>query len=316
MAALGPQLTPRAVAIVGPTGSGKSALALQVCQSLAGEIVSCDSIQVYRGLDIGSGKASPAERTRVRHHLIDILDIGQDMNAGIFAERAALAIGDVGGRGHLPVLTGGTGLYLTALLKGLFEGGAADPALRSRLGGLADKYGAARLHRLLVAKDPEYASRTGVRDRTRIVRALEVCFKTGRRFSEAQRARRPAFQGAVLMVGLSSNRDLLRERVTRRVRGMIENGVVEEARQALKSLPPGLAPPRPLMSIGYREVVAHIAKGRVDTAPDGELERAIVTATMQYAKRQMTYFRGQFEVEWFEEPGSALDRITGWVRQS
>ncbi len=306
---------PGAVAIVGPTASGKSALAIEVCRGRGGEIVSCDSVQVYRGLDIGSGKATSAEQALVRHHLIDILNIDEQTNAATFAERAAIAMTEIGGRGRLPVLTAGTGLYLTALLRGLFEGGGADLALRGRLDRLMSRYGELRLHRLLARKDPEYAARTAHHDRIRVVRALEVCFKRGRSFSAVQRERRPLFRGKVLLVGLAPSRVELRRRVIQRVRGMLDRGLVDEVRRALAGRPPGAPTPRPLLSIGYREVTSSIAAGAVDAASDGELQRAIVTATMQYAKRQMTYFRRQFEVEWFEDSSAALDRIHAWVKE-
>ncbi len=305
----------RLVAIVGPTASGKSALALETAVRWSGEIVSCDSVSVYRGLDVGSGKPGRAEQALVPHHLVDILDLHQEMNAGVFAQRAAEAIVEIGGRGRLPVVAGGTGLYLTALLKGLFEQGSATSAIRSRLEALMDRRGPDRLHRLLTSRDPDYAVRTRPADRVRIVRALEVFFTLGRPFSEAQRERRPAFSGRTLVVGLHPSRDELRKRVEVRVDRMLRDGLVEETRRALDRVPPGTRRPRALGAIGYREVVARMARGALHPRGDDELQRAIVTSTMQYAKRQMTYFRHQFEVEWFGEPGPALDRIGEWVRK-
>ena len=300
---------------MGPTASGKSDLALELAVRLGGEIVSCDSVQVYRGLDIGSGKPTAAERARVPHHLLDILDLSEEMNAALFAQRAAAAIADIGRRGRLPIVTGGTGLYLTALLKGLFEQGSADPSLRGRLEGLADRHGAPRLHRLLTFKDPDYAKRTQPTDRVRIVRALEVCFAMGRPFSRAQQDRRPAYSGEALIVGLHPSRDELRTRVAARVKGMLASGLIEEVQRALASLPERSPTPRPLGAIGYREVVARLASGAPEAGGDDELQRAIVTSTMQYAKRQMTYFRRQFDVEWFAEGSAAAERVTRWVRR-
>lgn len=315
MAPLEPELsTDRIVAIVGPTASGKSDLAMELAVRLDGEIVSCDSVQVYRGLDIGSGKPTPAERERVRHHLLDILDIHEEMNAALFAERAAAAIADTGRRGRLPIVTGGTGLYLTALLKGLFEQGTADPSVRGRLETLADRHGSARLHRLLALKDPDYAGKTQSTDRVRIVRALEVCFALGRPFSRAQQDRRPAYVGETLIVGLHPARDELRSRVTARVARMVASGLIEETRRALANVPAGGPMPRPLGAIGYREAVAWLASGSAEPGKVDELQRAIVTSTMQYAKRQMTYFRRQFEVEWFAESRAAAERVTRWVK--
>jgi tRNA dimethylallyltransferase len=303
----------RIVAIVGPTASGKSALALEVAKRYGGEIVSCDSVQVYRGLDVGSGKPTIDERRLVPHHLIDILDLTQEMNAAIFAQLASSAIADIGGRGGLPLVTGGTGLYLTALLRGLFEQGGEAPDTRARLGVMAVRHGALRLHRLLSVRDPEYAAKTQPTDRIRIVRALEVCFTLGRPFSLVQRERKPAFAGETLMVGLNPGREELRGRVVDRVRRMLGNGLIQETERALAGLPTGLPRPRPLGAIGYREVAARLGVGPLPPAGDEELQRAIVISTMQYAKRQMTYFRRQFEVEWFAEEGAALARIGEWV---
>lgn len=303
----------RIVAIVGPTASGKSALALEAAKRHGGEIVSCDSVQVYRGLDVGSGKPTVEERRLVPHHLVDILDLSQEMNAAIFAQLASSAIADAVGRGRLPLVTGGTGLYLTALLRGLFEQGGEAPETRARLESMALRYGAPRLHRLLAVRDPAYAAKTQPADRIRIVRALEVCLSLGRPFSQVQRERKPAFVGETLMVGLNPGREELRHRVLGRVRRMLENGLVQETERALAGLPEDLARPRPLGAIGYREVVARLAAGPLPAAGDDELQRVIVNSTMQYAKRQMTYFRRQFEVEWFAEEGAALARIGEWV---
>lgn len=301
------------MAIVGPTASGKSALAIEAARRFGGEVVSCDSVQVYRGLDIGSGKPGVEERRLVPHHLIDILDLNEEMNAGLFAERAAVAIEDIAGRGLTPIVTGGTGLYLTALLKGLFEHGGADPEVRERLEALARRHGAPRLHRLLMARDPAYAAKTQPADRVRVVRALEVFFSFGRPFSEVQAERKPAFSGKALLIGLDPGRDELRNRVTERVRRMFEAGLVEETRSALKTASDGGFSPRALGAIGYREVSASLADGRLLPHGESEVLRAIVIATMQYAKRQMTYFRRQFEVEWFDSEGAAMARIGTWL---
>ncbi len=288
---------------------------MRAALSASGEIVSCDSVQVYRGLDIGSGKPTVAERAQVPHHLLDILDPQEEMNASVFAQRAAAAIADIGARGRLPIVTGGTGLYLTALLKGLFEQGGADPSVRERLHRLAQRFGARRLHRLLCVKDPAYAARTQPTDRTRIVRALEVFFTLGKPFSRAQMERRPAFTGRALLIGLGPSRVELRERVISRTRGMLSAGLIEETRRVLAQASEGSGRPRALGAIGYREVVARLAAGPLDPGGDDKLQRDIVTATMQYAKRQMTYFRNQFEVSWFSDREAALRHIEDWVRR-
>jgi len=302
----------RIVAIVGPTASGKSALAIEAARKFGGEIVSCDSVSVYRGLDIGSGKPSKSDRELVRHHLIDILELHEEMNAGVFTERAASAITEIAGRGLLPIVTGGTGLYLTALLKGLFEHGRADPELRARLVALADRFGSARLHRLLALKDPAYAARTEPADQIRIVRALEVCFSLGRPFSEAQQERSPVFRGEALLIGLNPGREELGKRVAARVGWMLEAGLVEEVRTAVATAALGGFKPRALRSIGYREVAARLAETGLPPHGDSGVLRDIVIATMQYAKRQMTYFRRQFDVQWFDKSDAALARIEAW----
>ncbi|MBK5254925.1 MAG: tRNA (adenosine(37)-N6)-dimethylallyltransferase MiaA [Vicinamibacteria bacterium] len=305
--------TARLVAIVGPTASGKSDLAMAAASRMAGEIVSCDSVQVYRGLDIGSGKPSTLDRTRVPHHLVDILDPNEEMNAAVFARRAAEAIAEISDRGRLPIVTGGTGLYLTALLKGLFEDRGADALVRKRLDGLAERFGATRLHRLLSAKDSAYGAKTKPSDRVRIVRALEVCFVTGKPFSLIQMERKPVFRGRALLIGLHPSRDELRGRVVARTRRMLSAGLVAETKHILSSSSPGR--PRGLGAIGYREVVTRLAHGSLDFGGDDELQRAIVKSTMQYAKRQMTYFRNQFDVAWFAESEAALTHIQDWVRK-
>lgn len=286
---------------------------MELSSRLGGEIISCDSVQVYRGLDIGSGKPTLADRARVPHHLLDILELDQEMNAAVFAQRAAVAITDIASRGRLPIVTGGTGLYLTALLKGLFEQGGLDSSIRGRLDALADLHGPQRLHRLLAIKDPDYAAKTSPSDRIRIVRALEVCFALGRPFSEAQRERRPAYSGETLIVGLHPSREELKNRVIARVLKMLSEGLIAETSRALARVPAGGGTPRPLGAIGYREVVARLAQGAVDPRGDEKLQRAIVTSTMQYAKRQMTYFRHQFNVEWFAESGAAVERALRWA---
>lgn len=303
----------RIVVIVGPTASGKSDLALDLAARRKGEVVSCDSIQVYRGLDIGSGKASAADRALIPHHLLDILEVHEEMDAARFARLASEAIAEISARGHLPILSGGTGLYLTALLKGLFEQGPRDSALRTRLEGMGRRYGARRLHRLLERRDPAYAKGTKPSDLVRLVRALEVCFGQGRPFSSAQRERRPAYKGEALMIGLVVSREELRRRVTARVARMLADGLVEETRRIVSALPAGAPLPRSLGAIGYREVRARLAEGDLKPGGDEELQRAIVNSTMQYAKRQMTYFRRQFDVEWFAEKTAAVNRVEDWL---
>ena len=175
------------VAVVGPTASGKSALALRLARALGGEIVSCDSQQVYRGLDIGTAKATPGERRELPHHLLDVVEPDEPFSAADYSRLARAALAQIRGRGRLPVVAGGTGLYLRALLSGLFEGPSRDAVLRRRLEAIAERFGDARLHRLLARVDADAARRIEPRDRVRVVRALEVFGATGRPISAQQR---------------------------------------------------------------------------------------------------------------------------------
>jgi tRNA dimethylallyltransferase len=296
------------VAVVGPTASGKSALALRIARARSGEIVSCDSLQVYRGLDIGSAKPSPEERAEIRHHLVDVADPDEAFSAAAYARLAREALADVAGRGRLPIVAGGTGLYLRALLQGLFEGPSRDEALRRRLEGLADRFGDARLHRLLSRVDPDAAARIRPRDRVRVVRALEVYCVTGRPISEGQRGGAEPLRGfRGLVVGLDPDRAELRKAVEKRTREMVARGLIEEARALLERYGPHL---RPLQSIGYRQAVA-VVRGAISVE---EAERSIVTDTMRFAKRQRTWFRHQQPgVVWFATAEEALGSTLRWM---
>jgi tRNA dimethylallyltransferase len=296
------------VAIVGPTASGKSALALRLARERSGEIVSCDSLQVYRGLDVGSAKATRAERVAVEHHLLDVADPGEMFSAADYARLARAALGVVRGRGRLPIVAGGTGLYLRALLEGLFEGPPRDEALRRRLEALGDRFGDERLHRLLGRVDPVAAGRIRPRDRVRVVRALEVYRATGRPISEGQgRGAEPLRGYRTLIVGLDPGRAALRAAIEARTRQMLEQGLIEEVRGLVSR---GLDPlARPLQAIGYRQALS-VLRGEM-TLEDAE--RAIVTATLRFAKRQMTWFRHQAEVRWFAHAGEAHEAALAWV---
>ena len=296
------------VAVVGPTASGKSALALRLARDRAGEIVSCDSLQVYRGLDIGSAKPTPEERAAVRHHLVDVADPDEPFSAARYARLARAAVADIAARGRLPVVAGGTGLYLRALLQGLFEGPSRDEALRGRLEGAADRFGDARLHRLLARVDAEAARRIAPPDRVRVVRALEVFRATGRPITESHRKGSEPLRGfRTLLVGLDPGREALRTAVVARTRRMLEAGLVEEARRLVAR---GLSLDRgPLASIGYRQAVA-VVRGEISR---DEAEGAIVAATMRFAKRQRTWFRHQAEVRWYRDAEDCLSAVRAWL---
>jgi tRNA dimethylallyltransferase len=296
------------VAIVGPTASGKSALALQLARERAAEIVSCDSLQVYRGLDVGSAKASPAERASVPHHLLDVVEPDQPFSAAEYARLARAAARDIASRGRLCMVAGGTGLYLRALLQGLFEGPSRDEALRRRFEALGGRFGDARLHRLLAHVDPEAAGRIRPRDRVRVVRALEVFWATGRPISLQQREGTLPLAGfRPLVVGLDPGREALRAAVVARTRRMLSEGLLDEVRGLLDR---GYAPDlRPLQAIGYRQAVA-VLQGRLGAA---QAEQSIVTDTLRFAKRQMTWFRHQADVVWFREADEARRAVLAWL---
>lgn len=296
------------VAIVGPTAAGKSALALVLARERGGEIVCCDSLQVYRGLDIGSAKATPEERAAVPHHMLDVVDPDQAFSAAEYSRHARAALHAIAARGRLAVVAGGTGLYLRAMLHGLFEGPSRDERLRGRLERVAARRGDAVLHRMLAAVDPEAAARIAPRDRVRVVRAIEVFRATRRPLSEHHRAGADPLRGHdVLVVGLDPPREALRAAVERRTAGMLASGLVDEVRGLLDR---GYAADlRPLRAIGYRQAVA-VLRGEMKA---GDAQRAIVAETMQYAKRQMTWFRNQTRAEWFAAHEPALSVARAWL---
>jgi tRNA dimethylallyltransferase len=299
---------PRLVAVVGPTGAGKSALALRLARERGGEIVSCDSLQVFRGLDIGSAKATPEERREVPHHLLDLVDPDQEFSAAEYARRGRAALSEIAGRGRLPIVAGGTGLYLRALLEGLFVGPSRDAGLRRRLESIAERGGEARLHRLLARVDPATAARVSVGDRVRVVRALEVFRATGRPISEHHRTPAPALRGfASFQVGISPPRAGLRAAVEARAREMFARGLLKEV-QGLLDRGYGTEL-RPLRAIGYRQAVAVLA-GKVGRA---EAERDMVSDTLRLAKRQMTWFRHQASVAWYPDPEAAHAAAVAWL---
>jgi tRNA dimethylallyltransferase len=296
------------IAIVGPTAAGKSALALALARERSGEIVCCDSLQVYRGLDIGSAKATAEEQAAVPHHVLDVVEPDEVFSAADYSRRARAALAEIAGRGRLAVVAGGTGLYLRALLEGLFEGPSRDDALRRRLEGIAARRGHDRLHKMLAAVDPEAAARIAPRDRVRVIRALEVFRSTRRPISEHHRGGADSLRGHdVLVLGLDPPREALRAAVERRTAEMLDRGLLAEVRGLLdRGYGPGL---RPLRAIGYRQAVAVV---RGEMAAD-DARRAIVAETMKYAKRQMTWFRNQTRATWFAAGEPALAAARAWL---
>lgn len=285
------------VFIVGPTGAGKSAAALRLAERFGGEIISCDSMQVYRGFDIGTDKPSAEEQARVTHHLIDIVDAGTQFNAADFAAGALEAIAAARRRGRFPLVAGGTGLYFKALEDGLFPGPGRDETLRLALDAEARERGPEALWERLAAVDPEYARRTGRRDRVRIVRALEVQALTGRPLSAHFQDTESRLSGEhPVKIGLDLPRAVLYRRIEERVDRMFERGLVEETRALLARGVPDTAPP--FKALGYKHVL-RILRGEISPPEAAALTK---TDTRRYAKRQMTWFRKMAGVRWFD-PG-------------
>lgn len=282
------------LAIVGPTATGKSALALALAESLRGEIVNADALQVYRGFDIGTAKPSPADRERVPHHLIDILEPSEVYSAGEFARRAREAIADIQGRGKLPVVVGGSGLYLRALFFGISPIPPGDPEVQEALRERLAAEGLKSLRAELAGIDPRTEARLAPGDTQRVLRALEVALVTGRPLS-SWIAEQPFGTQAIaaVRVGLTLPRALLYDRIAGRVARMLEAGWLAEVEGLLRL---GLSPRLPaFQAIGYRQLVRHLEG-------DGSLEQAIagiVQETRRFAKRQETWFRKEPDVTWF-----------------
>jgi tRNA dimethylallyltransferase len=284
--------------IAGPTAVGKSALALAVARRAPGEIIVADSMQVYQGMDVGTGKPTAEQRHAVPHHLLDICRPEERFSAAEFATRALTLVNCIRSRGRLPILAGGTGLYLRAFLRGRLEGAAGDPAVRACLAREAERVGVRELHERLRAADPATAARIHPKDLVRIVRALEILEITGRLPSEIRPGlwRSSGYRPPVLI--LTRTREELNALINDRSRRMWEGGLIAEVRGLLAS---GIQPEvRALQSLGYRQAVAYLT-GRLAEA---EALASMQRATRNYAKRQLTWFR--------QEPGAEWIMVRGW----
>ncbi|HUX44519.1 MAG TPA: tRNA (adenosine(37)-N6)-dimethylallyltransferase MiaA [Terracidiphilus sp.] len=285
---------PLAVLLLGPTGSGKTALSLALGERFSGEVVSCDSVAVYRGMDVGTAKPTPEERARLPHHLIDVAEPDELYTAGAYSRAARAALRAISERGRLPIVTGGTGLYLRALTEGLFAGPARHDELRARLKRSAARRGAPWLHRVLARLDAARAAAIHANDTAKVMRAIEVCVAGRRPMSEVlsrpDEARDPLTGFRLLRIGLDPPRAVLYERLNRRCEAMFAAGLVEETRGLLARY----GPVKALESLGYKQAMAVLR---------GEMSEAEAIAVAQqghrnYAKRQRTWFRREPEVRW------------------
>jgi len=283
------------VVICGPTGVGKTAAALEVARRFPAEVISADSRQVYRGMDIGTAKASPAEQAQIRHHLIDVADPDQEFTAADFAEHGRRIARTVASGGHLPLVVGGTGLYIRALTEGLLDAPGADPALRAKLHAREKKEGRGTLHHLLQQIDSAAAARIHPNNTVKLVRALEVHALTGSTISELQQ--RHAFNDRpfrTLKIGLDLERSTLFERIDRRVLQMVEEGLFAEVAKLLAS---GYTSKLKVMqTLGYAESHLYL-QGVVSRE---EAISLIQRNTRRYAKRQLTWFRADPEIIWVD----------------
>jgi tRNA dimethylallyltransferase len=282
------------IVIVGPTASGKSRLALELAPLFNGEIVSCDALQIYQGMDIGTAKVPKSDQAMVPHHMIDVQSPDRDFSAGDYQRMARNVICGIHERGHVPFVVGGTGFYLRALIDGLFEGPSRSEELRARMRNILHRKGSAFLHKRLERVDPFSAARISAADRERIVRAYEVFLLTGKSMEWWQQQPRDAFHGyRWLKLGINVPRDRLYDRINRRVHEMFENGLIEETQRLLAQFP---GDAHAFKAIGYKQAIDHL-ENRISLA------EAIADTQLQsrhYAKRQLTWFRADKSTLWLE----------------
>ena len=279
--------------VLGPTASGKTALSLALAERFQGEIVNCDSVAMYREFEIGTAKPDAAERARVPHHLVDFVDPAHYITAGEYARQARKVIAEINSRGHLPIVVGGTGLYLRALLEGLFPGPQRSEELRERLRERAAARGSGYLHRILGRLDRAATEKIHANDTPKLIRAIEVCLASRQKMTELwqQQGRDPLRGFRILRLGLDPERNALYDRINQRAQHMFDGGLIEETQNLLQKYG---TTARPLASLGYKQAVQFVR---------GELTReqalqAAQQAHRNYAKRQLTWFRREPEVKW------------------
>jgi len=300
------------VAIVGPTAAGKSALGVWLAERFGGEVLACDSTQLYRGFDIGTGKPTILERRGIPHHLIDVLSSSEIATAGGYRQMAVAVLEELQRRGLLPIFTVGTGLYLRVLLEGLAEVPQRSEDLRERLRATAAEHPACHLHRILSRLDPEAARKISPADEQKLIRAIEVCLLTKKPLSEVHRTGRAPLQGwRALKIGLTPPREALNLRIHARTDGMLASGWIEEVRALRNSGMPEDA--KPFDFIGYCELRT-VLNGNLTI---DEARAAIQQATRRYAKRQLSWFRREHGVHWltgFGDEPSVQTNALNWLR--
>jgi tRNA dimethylallyltransferase len=304
------QAEPLLTVVLGPTASGKTALSLALAERFHGEIVNCDSVAMYRECDLGTAKPTASERARAPHHLVDWVAPTSHITAGDYARQARQVLDEIKTRGGLPILVGGTGLYLRALLEGLFPGPQRSEELRERLRERADARGSNYLHRILYRLDRAAAEKIHANDVPKLIRAIEVCLASREKMTELwQRGREPLRSFRILRLGLDPDRQALYDRINRRAQEMFEAGLVQETRRLVEKYGETAGP---LSSLGYKQAVQFI---RGDLTREQALQAA-QQAHRNYAKRQMTWFRREPEVHWlrgFGDEGQIQETAAAWV---
>ncbi len=291
---------PLLVVILGPTGSGKTALSLALAERFHGEIVNCDSVAMYREFEIGTAKPTPAERARAPHHLLDFVGPAGYITAGEYARKARDVLQEIRSREALPIVVGGTGLYLRALLEGLFAGPQRSDELRERLRQRAAERGSPHLHRILRRLDPVAAAKIHANDLPKLVRAIEICLASRTKMTEMWKQGRDPLRGfRIVRIGLDPDRNVLYQRINQRAQRMFDAGLVEETRILLARH--GEAA-RPLAALGYKQAV-QLLRGEID---HGTAVQAAQQAHRNYAKRQMTWFRREPDAAWLAGFGDDL----------
>lgn len=305
------------VVVVGPTASGKSTLAIALAQQFTGEIVSCDSVAVYREFEVGTAKPTAQERALIPHHLIDVAAPTENFTAGDYSRAARAAIADITSRGKLPIVAGGTGLYLRALLDGLFAGPPRSEELRERLRARVESRGSEYLHRILRRLDAQAAENIHPNDASKLVRAIEVCLAARQKMSEMwKRGRDPLMGYRTLKLGLNPEREQLYERINRRAAQMMESGLIDEARELTARYGDERNAPA-LKSLGYRQVSMLL---RGELTPEAAL-LAVQQGHRNYAKRQLTWFRREEGMHWLNGFGAdaeiqqqAVKLVDQWMK--